>query len=134
MIIMMAEERVKDMPKRLRKVLRGLGVELRHFACLELAARLCGIDGWRNYLGRDLDEPLSLLDDELSNSDFAERDEFQMKVLEAAGFGAVARELLDRANPTGSWVEQSSENPVSEYVGGNDPGRWSEDVPAPADG
>jgi hypothetical protein len=109
------------MAKRLRKVLRGLGIELKHFACLELAARLCGFDDWRHYLDRDLDEPLSLLNDELSEEDFSARDAFQMGVLEAEGLGAVARELLDRANPTGSLSRQSAEEPVWEVVGGNDP-------------
>jgi hypothetical protein len=85
MIIMMTENRRKDMTKRLRRVLRGLGVDLRHTDCLELAARLCG---------------------------FAARDAFQMAVLETAGLGAVARELLDRANPTGSWAKQPTEEPV----------------------
>jgi hypothetical protein len=32
-----------------------------------------------------------------------------MSVLEAAGLGAVARELLDRVNPSGSRAKQSSE-------------------------
>lgn len=41
MIITISEKRLKQMAKRLRKVLRGLGLELKHFACLELAARLC---------------------------------------------------------------------------------------------
>jgi hypothetical protein len=44
-----------------------------------------------------------------------------MAVLQAAGLGAVARELLDRANPTGSWAQRSAEEPVFESVGGNDP-------------
>ncbi|SEI20934.1 glyoxalase superfamily protein [Tardiphaga sp. OK245] len=108
MIIMMSEERVKGMAKRLRKVLRGCGVELKHFACLELAVRLCGFEDWQNYRRRDVDAPLSLLDDDLWEEEFAARDEFQMSVLEEAGLGAVARELLDRANPTGSWAKQTS--------------------------
>jgi hypothetical protein len=105
--------------KRLRKVLRDLGIEMKHIACIELAARLCGFDDWRHYLDRDLDEPLSLLDDELSEEDFAARDAFQMSVLEAAGLGAVARELLDRVNPSGSWAKQSSERHRIELGG-----RW----------
>jgi hypothetical protein len=133
MIIMMSEDRMKRMTKRLRKVLRGLGVDLKHFACLELAARLCGFDGWRNYLDRDFDEPLGLLDDELSDKDFAARDAFQIGVLEAAGLGTVARELLDRTNPTGSWAKRSNEEADREDGTGNDPGRWSETQPAPAE-
>jgi hypothetical protein len=121
MIAMMSEDRMKGLTKRLRRVLRGLGVELKHTACLDLAARLCGFDGWRHYLDRYLDEPLSLLDDELSDGDFVARDAFQMTVIEVAGLGKVARELLDRANPTGSWARQSIEEPASEAVGGNDP-------------
>jgi hypothetical protein len=121
MIIMMSENRLKSVAKRLRKVLRGLGVDLKHTGCLDLAARLCGFKGWYVYLNRDLDVPLSLLDDDLSEEDFAARDAFQMGVLDAAGLGAVARELLDRANPTGSWSRQSAEEPVWEAVAGNDP-------------
>jgi hypothetical protein len=112
MIIMMTEERMKRMAKRLRKVLRGLSVELKHTACLDLAARLCGFKDWYVYLNRDLDEPLSLLDDELSDSDFAARDAFQVTVLEAVGLSKVARELLDHANPTGSWATQATEEPT----------------------
>ncbi len=122
MIIMVSEQRVKQMAKRPRKVSSGLGVNLKHFACLELAVRLCGFDDWRRYLDRDLDETLSLLDEELSDEDFAARDEFQMGVLETAGLGPVARELLDRANPTGSWAKNAPANdPVWEAIAGNDP-------------
>jgi len=121
MIIMMSEQRVKQMAKRLRRVLCGLGVELKHFACLELAARLCGFDDWRHFLGRDLDLPLGLLDEQLSDKDFAARDAFQISVLETAGLGSVARELLDRANPSGSWAKKAWEDGQTEAVGGNDP-------------
>lgn len=121
MIIIMTEDRMKGMTKRLRRVLRGLGVDLRHTACLELAARLCGFKDWYVYLNRDLDAPLSLLDEDLSEEEFAARDTFQMTVLEASGLGKVARELLDRANPTGSWARQATEEPVWEALAGNDP-------------
>lgn len=125
---------MKGLTKRLRRVLRELGVELRHTDCLKLAARLCGFDDWYHYLKRDLDAPLSLLDHDLSEEAFAARDAFQMSVLLSAGLGEVAREVLDRANPTGSWAQQAPEVPTIQTVGGNDPGRWSEDVPAPAEG
>lgn len=125
MIIMMSEKRVKGLAKRLRKVLRDLGVEFKHYACVELAARLCGFRDWRHFLSRDLEAPLSLLDEELSEEDFAARDAFQVGVLHAAGLGEVARELLDRANPTGSWAQQAPEQAVFAAVDGNDPGRWS---------
>ncbi|MCA1411706.1 hypothetical protein I6F30_11220 [Bradyrhizobium sp. NBAIM20] len=121
MIVMMSEKRMKGLAKRLRKVLRGLGVEFKHYACVELAARLCGFQDWRHFLSRDLEAPLSLLDEDLSEEDFAARDAFQMRVLESAGLGAAARELLDRANPTGSWSRQAMEEPVFDAVGGNDP-------------
>ncbi|WP_407180408.1 glyoxalase superfamily protein [Bradyrhizobium sp. STM 3562] len=121
MIIMMSERRMKQMTKRLHKVLRGVGVELKHSACLELAARLCGFKDWYTYLRRDPEKPLSLLDEELPDEDFAARDAFQMAVLHAAGLGEVARELLDRANPTGSWARQSTEEPAWEATAGNDP-------------
>ncbi|WLA64925.1 glyoxalase superfamily protein [Bradyrhizobium diazoefficiens] len=131
MIIMKTEDRMKGMAKRLRKVLRELGVELKHIACLDLAARLCGFEDWQHYVRHDLEQPLSPLDEQLAEADFAARDEFQMKVLEAAGLGAVARELLDRANPTGSWAKQSKEEPVFEVIDGNDRGRWSENLGTP---
>ncbi|MDH2386393.1 glyoxalase superfamily protein [Bradyrhizobium sp. CER78] len=108
MIIVMSEERMKRAAKRLRKVLCGCGVELKHFACLDLAVRLCGYKDWQDYRRLDGDEPLSPLDEDLSEEEFAARDEFQMNVLEEAGLSAVARELLDRANPTGSWVKQAT--------------------------
>ncbi|MCK1603455.1 hypothetical protein IVB02_18910 [Bradyrhizobium sp. 166] len=125
MIVMMSEKRVKGLAKRLRKVLRVLGVEFKHYACVELAARLCGFRDWQHFRGRDLDAPLSLLDDDLSEEEFAARDAFQMAVLQAAGLGAVARELLDRSNPTGSWAGEPVQGTAIEVVGGNEPGRWS---------
>jgi hypothetical protein len=121
MIIMMNENRMKGIAKRLRKVVRELGLELKHTDCLELAVRLCGFGNWYQYLHRDLDEPLGLLDDELAEAEFDAPDAFQMAVLEAAGFGAVARELLDRANPTGAWRRYTTEQPSSDAIAGNDP-------------
>jgi Glyoxalase superfamily protein len=121
MIIMMSEQRVKQMAKRLRKVLQALGVEFRHTECLKLAAQLYGFEDWYQYLHRDLSQPLSPLDEDLSDDDFTARDEFQMGVLAAAGLGQVARELLDRVNPTGSWRREATEEPVWEAVAGNDP-------------
>jgi transposase len=103
MIIMMPEHRVKRTAKRLRQILRELGIDFKHLVCLELAVRMCGFDDWRHYLARDLDEPLSPFDEYLSDSEFAARDEFQVSVLETAGPGPVARKLLNRVNPTGSW-------------------------------
>jgi transposase len=103
MIIMMPEHRVKRTAKRLRQILRELGIDFKHLVCLELAVRMCGFDDWRHYLARDLDEPLSPFDEYLSDSEFAARDEFQVSVLETAGLGPVARKLLNRVNPTGSW-------------------------------
>ena len=105
MIIMMPEHRVKRTAKRLQKVLDSLEIDFRYTACLELAARLHGFENWYQYLRRDLSQPLSQLDENLSNDDFIARDEFQMGVLEATGLGPVARELLDRVNPTGSWAK-----------------------------
>jgi hypothetical protein len=78
----------------------------RNTQCLELASRLCGFENWYQYLRRDLSEPLSPLDENLSDAHFTERDQFQMGVLEAAGPAPVARELLDRVNPTGSWAKK----------------------------
>jgi hypothetical protein len=109
MIIYMSEKRTKDAAKRLRKVLRELGVDLIYTQCLNLAVRLLGFDDYRDFLARDLDAPLSALDEQLSDDGFAARDQFQMGVLAAAGLGPVARELLDRANPTGSWARKPEE-------------------------
>ncbi|GAB9109841.1 glyoxalase superfamily protein [Bradyrhizobium diazoefficiens] len=124
MKIIMNEERMRSLSKRLRKVLANLGVELKHTECLELAAKLCGFENWRQYCLRDPDEPLSPLDHDLSEKDFGARDAFQMGVLQAAGLSKVARELLDRASPTGSWA-QSAQPVLPATFGGNDPGRWS---------
>ncbi|QAU48853.1 glyoxalase superfamily protein [Bradyrhizobium guangzhouense] len=108
-IIMMPEHRVKRTAKRLRKVLRDLGVELWYKQCLEIAARLCGFDDWDHFRARDVNAPLSPFDDYLSEEDFAIRDTFQMGVLETAGLGSIAREVLDRVNPTGSWAPVPAE-------------------------
>jgi hypothetical protein len=100
------------MAKRLQKVLFELSINLKHTGCLKLAARFLGFNGWYHFLRHDLDAPLSPLDEQLSDAEFAARDKFQMGVLAAAGLGPVARELLDRANPTGSW------KPVGEMMEG----------------
>jgi Glyoxalase superfamily protein len=105
MIIMMPENKVKGAAKRMRKVLCDRGIELKHVQCLELAARLYGFSNWRHYLDRDPGAPFSPFDGDLSETDFAERDAFQMNVLEAAGLGEVARDLLDRVDPSGSWAK-----------------------------
>jgi hypothetical protein len=68
---------------------------------LNLAVRLLGFNDWYHFTRRDLNAALSPLDEELSDAEFAARDELQMGVLADAGLGPVARELLDRANPTG---------------------------------
>jgi hypothetical protein len=104
MIIMMPEHKVKGAAKRLRKILMERGLELKHVQCLDLSARLHGFAGWQHYVRRDLSSPFSPFDDDLSEPQFATRDEFQMEVLESAGLGAIARELLDRVDPTGFWA------------------------------
>lgn len=121
MIIMMSENRMRRTAKRMQKILDSLGVDFRYTACLQLAARLHGFENWNAYLQRDLEAPLSVFDDELAEAEFEARDAFQMAVLEAAGLGAVARELLDRANPTGSWAPGRAENPIVPATAGNDP-------------
>lgn len=121
MIIMMSEKRMRRTAKRMQKILDSLEIDYRYTACLELAARLHGFENWRCYLQRDLEAPLSLLDQELPEPEFEARDAFQMAVLEAAGLGAVARELLDRANPTGSWAPQRAEEPVEHAIVGDEP-------------
>jgi hypothetical protein len=106
MIINMTDRRMSEAAKRLKKLLRDMGYETtKHTQCLELMAKLCGFQNWQAYCIRDL-ASLSLLDEDLPEQAFLARDAFQMKVLEDAGFGAVARELLDRVNPTGSWTRR----------------------------
>jgi hypothetical protein len=122
MIIMMPEHKVKRTAKRLQKVLDGLGIEFRYTACLELSAQLHGFENWYQYLRRDLTAPFSPFDEQLSEAAFAVRDEFQVAVLDKAGLGPVARELLDRVNPTGSWAKNApAKKPVWEAIAGNDP-------------
>jgi len=121
MIIYMSEKRIKGMTRRLQKVLRELGVDLKYTRCLNLAVRLLGFDDHQDFLARDLDAPFSALDDQLSDDDFVARDDHQMGVLTAAGLGPVARELLDRCNPTGSWSRTPLDEPVWDTVAGNDP-------------
>jgi hypothetical protein len=112
MIIYMSENRAKRAAKRMRKIFAELGVDLYYMECLNLAVRLLGFDNYSHFCRRDLDAPLSPLDDEISDAEFAARDEFQMAVLAAAGLEHVARELLDRANPTGAWGSKVAENMV----------------------
>jgi hypothetical protein len=102
MSINMSQTRVKDSSKRLKKLLHDMGFELTCMDCLELSARLLGFKGWDSYW-RQHDTSLSPLDQDLTEEEFRARDQLQMGVLEAEGFGEVARELLDRCDPTGSW-------------------------------
>jgi hypothetical protein len=110
MIIMMPENKVKGAAKRLRKILMERGLELKHVQCLDLSARLHGFEGWQHYVRRDISAPFSPFDHDLSEPEFVARDQFQMTVLESAGLGAIARELLDRVNPTGSWARATTSN------------------------
>lgn len=109
MIIYMSENRVKRSARRMQKILSELGADLKYTACLRLSVQLLGFENYTRFCRRDLDAPLSPLDDEISDADFAARDQFQMAVLAAAGLGAVARELLDRGNPTGAWSGKAAE-------------------------
>jgi hypothetical protein len=107
MRIYQATNRAKGSAKRLRKVLRELCVEITHIQSLNLAVQLLGWRHWEDFLARDLNADLSPLDGQLSDVDFALRDDFQMNVLASAGLAPIARELLGRANPTGSWARSS---------------------------
>jgi hypothetical protein len=109
MRLYVTENRAKGMAKRLRKVLCELGVEYTHTQCLNLAVRLMGYDHWNDFLARDLNADHSLFDGQLSDAEFLARDDFQMNALASAGLAPIARELLDRANPTGSWTKQLGE-------------------------
>lgn len=79
-----------------------MGFGIAQMECLELSARLLGFNSWQSYWTQH-DAPLCPLDEDLTDEEFRARDAFQMEVLEAEGFGDVARILLDRVNPTGSW-------------------------------
>jgi hypothetical protein len=126
MIIIMPEHKMKRSAERLRKILQEHGIDFWYTQCLDLISRLHGFEKWQQYLRRDLSQPLSPLDENLSDNDFAARDAFQMSVLEAVGLGSVGRELLDRVNPTGSWAKaEPTEKSRCEDGTGNDPGRWS---------
>jgi hypothetical protein len=112
MIINMNESRVKDAAKRMRKILRGFGFEFSHMEYLEITVRLLGFENWQRYCHRG-SASLNSLDENLSEAEFMARDEFQMKVLAAAGLRPIARELLDRVNPTGSWGRKPVEHTES---------------------
>jgi hypothetical protein len=121
MIIYKSENRVKRSAKLMQKILRELDVDLKYTACLNLSVQILGFENYSHFCRRDLDAPLCPLDEELSDAAYLLRDEFQMGVLGAAGLGAVARELLDRVNPTGSWSRKPKEESVWEAIAGNDP-------------
>ena len=110
MIIYMPEYRVKGTARRLRKLMQELEVDAMYTECLHLSAQLLGFDSWEHYRERDLLAPLSPLDERLSEEEFSARDEFQMNILVSAGLGSIARELLDRANPTGYWSKKPPES------------------------
>jgi hypothetical protein len=61
--------------ERLRKMLRGLGIDSMHMECLNLAVQLLGFNDWWHFNRRDLDAPLSALDERLCDAEFAARDE-----------------------------------------------------------
>lgn len=109
MIVNMNDSRVKGAARRMRKILRGLDFEFSHMACLEITVRLLGFENWHRYCHRK-PAPLSPFDENLTEAEFVARDEFQMKALAAAGLGSIARELLDRVNPTGSWCKKPGEH------------------------
>ena len=119
MIIMTPEHKIKGC-KATAQDPAGTGNRLPVHAMPRARFAALRFENWYQYLRRDLSKPLSPLDEDLSEADFAARDKFQICVLEAAGLGPVARELLDRVNPTGSWARQPAE-PVWEAVAGNDP-------------
>jgi len=108
MIINVTPIRLKQAAKRLKTILHAMGFDISHTGSLELTARLFGFETYRLYCIRDF-AALSPLDEELPENEFQARDEFQMRVLEEAGYGQVARELLERVNPSGSWSKGSTE-------------------------
>lgn len=102
MAINMSPTRVIDSSKRLKKLLHDMRIEQTGAECLELSVRLLGFNYWESY-SHQHDVPLSPLDENLTDEEFFARDALQLKVLEAEGFGELARQLLDRCDPTGSW-------------------------------
>jgi hypothetical protein len=114
MAINMSQTRVMDSSKRLKRLLQDMGIERTGAECLELSARLLWFRSWDSYW-HQRDSPLSPLDQDLTDEEFLARDALQMKVLEAEGFGEVARLLLDRCDPTGS---SSGDSPPEEWNDG----------------
>jgi hypothetical protein len=101
MRINMSQTDVMKSSKRLRAFLHEKGFDIGHGKALDLSARLLGFGNWDSYRGRHV-QSLSLLDQDLEELELAQRNRFQMDVLEREGYGEIANELLDRVDPTGS--------------------------------
>jgi hypothetical protein len=90
--------------KRLRAFLHEKGFDIGQAEALDLSARLIGFDDWASYRDRDV-QPMSLVDQDLGEPELAQRNRFQMDVLEREGYGEIANEFLDRVDPTGLRVD-----------------------------
>jgi hypothetical protein len=97
--------------KRLKAFLQENGFDITYAQALDLSARICRCKNWDSYKDQN-GQPLSPLDQDLTEAELAHRDRFQMDVLEREGYGEIASELLDRVDPTGS-----RSNAFPEYEG-----------------
>jgi len=102
MRIKLAPAEMEKSVQRLEAFLQERGFAIAHDEALELSARLLGFENWERCRG-ERSQPLSPLDQDLSEAELARRDRLQMDVLEREGYGEIADELLDRVDPTGSW-------------------------------
>jgi hypothetical protein len=101
MCINLLPTEVEDTSKRLKAFLQKRGFEIAHDQALEISARILGFKSWDSYRDQN-GQRLSLLDQDLTEAELAQRDRFQMDVLESEGYGEIANDLLDWVDPTGS--------------------------------
>jgi hypothetical protein len=99
------EQRLKFAGMQMRMILREHGHRVRHLDAAKISARLMGFETWEPYRYRDGGTPFGRWDDQLTKEEFAVRYAYRMKVLDEAGFGPVARDLLDRMTKAGCWSQ-----------------------------
>lgn len=92
--------RLKATAKKLERMIRRNGFEIRHYPCLDLAARLYGFFSYQDYLRTKPSKDLVRWDHEISQEDFDSRHEYQMNILVEAGYGEFAENLLEEVDPT----------------------------------
>jgi hypothetical protein len=96
------EQRLKYAGVQMRRILRDHGHKVLHLDAVEISAQLMGFETWEPYRYRE-GTPLGPWDDQLTKEEFAARHAYRMKVLQDAGFGPIARDLLDRMTKAGCW-------------------------------